>query len=92
MPKPKTSKPLVICTWADAHGSATAAYSEHEIPHAPIIIHTLGWLLRDDEVGVTVANEYCADDTWRGCTFVPRLMVRDVVWVSRKPKTVAEGV
>ncbi len=69
------SKPLVKVTWLDAHGSATTAYAEHEIPHAGILITTYGLLLREDAVGVTIANEFCADGTYRGCTFVPAGML-----------------
>ncbi len=71
-------KPLVAVRWLDAHGSGTTAYAEHEIPHAGIEITTYGILLLDDPLGVSVANEWCADNTWRGYTFVPRGMVIEV--------------
>lgn len=71
-------KPLVIVTWNDAHGDSGSAFSEHEIPHAPIVIDSVGWLLREDDAGVTVAAEFCHDGTWRGVTFVPRGMIQAV--------------
>lgn len=81
-------KPLVAVRWLDAHGSATSAYAEHEIPHAAIEITTYGLLLREDTAGVSVANEWCADGTYRGVTFVPKAMVLEVkpVIPLRKPK------
>lgn len=82
-----TEKPLVRVVWDDAHAtSTTAAFSEHEIPHAPIRITTYGLLLREDEKGVTVASEACADGTYRGLTFVMRVML-----VSIEPVVKASG-
>lgn len=71
-------QPLVALVWKDAHATATSAYSAHEIPHAPIIITTYGLLLRQDEAGVSVASEICADGTYRGVTFVPTEIVQEV--------------
>jgi hypothetical protein len=68
-------KDLVAVTWNDAHGSSTTAYAEHEIPHAAIAITTYGLLLREDTAGVTIASEHCADNTYRGVTFIPRGML-----------------
>ena len=83
-----TPKPIVAVRWMDAHGSATTAYAEHEIPHGGIEITTYGLLLRDDAVGVSVAAEACADGTYRGVTFVSRPMVLDIVPITkpRRPK------
>jgi hypothetical protein len=68
-------KPLVKIIWNDAHGSAGMSYQEHEIPHQTIQIETVGWLLREDAIGVSVANEHCGDGAWRGVTFVPAGML-----------------
>lgn len=73
------SKHLVALKWHDAHGSATSAFNEHEIPHAPIEITTYGLLLRDDQEGVSVANEVCNDGTYRGHSFVPRALIVDMI-------------
>lgn len=73
-----TNKPLVICTWLDAHGTGIGALREHELPHEALKIHTIGWLLRDDDKGVSLAAEYCEDGAWRGVTFVPRVLVESV--------------
>lgn len=80
-------KELVAVKWLDAHGSSTTAYAEHEIPHAAIEITTYGLLLREDEAGVTVASEWCKDNTYRGVTFIPKgMMVGDPTKLTTAPK------
>lgn len=81
--KPTHGKPLVCVHWLDAHGSATQAYTEQNIPHATYPMETYGILLRDDEQGVSVASETYYDDidherNYRGHTFIPRSMVERV--------------
>lgn len=80
-----TDKRLVKAVWLDAHASSTSAYSEHEIPHAAIEITTVGWLLKQDDAGVSLANEWCADSTYRGYTFIPQVLIKSVVDIV-KPK------
>lgn len=82
----------VVCvTWTDAHGNAFAVYEPHEIPHSPAIVNTYGVLLKEDEAGVSVANEIFEAGGFRGVTFIPRGMIRgmdDVIGTRpRKPKT-----
>jgi hypothetical protein len=88
------TKALVVVKWSDAHGNTLSAFSEHEIPHAAVEVQSVGWLLRDDEKGVSIAAEYCGDATWRGVSFVPRGMILDVKPVvrtrTRKPKAQEE--
>jgi len=84
-------KPLVSVRWRDAHGTSTTAYAEHEIPHAAIEITTIGFLLRRDEAGVSIAGEYCADNTYRGVTFIPSGMTIEVVELG-KPKRARKPV
>jgi hypothetical protein len=88
-----TDKPLVIVTWNDAHGDATTARSADDIQHKPMVMLTVGWLLRDDGTGVSLAAEHCTEDkTWRGITFVPRGMVISVGHIvrPRRPRKVKE--
>lgn len=79
-------KRLVKVIWLDAHASSTTAYAEHEIPHSAIEIQTVGWLLRQDDAGISVANEYCADATYRGYTFVPTALIKSVEDVVKPAK------
>jgi hypothetical protein len=74
-----TSQPFVIVVWDDAHGSATTDVTIEDLDHKPIVMTTVGWLLRQDERGISVANERCEEGgktVYRGHTFIPRAMVR----------------
>jgi hypothetical protein len=81
------TKLLVAVAWDDAHSTIQSAYAEHELPHAPVAILTLGWLLKEDEAGVSLANEFCSDGTWRGVTFIPRGMLRKMTHVATPRRT-----
>lgn len=69
--------PLVVVEWDDAWVKADEAVVMSEIHHThkPTAVTTIGWLLREDEAGVSIANEYY-DETYRGRTFIPKAMVR----------------
>lgn len=72
--------PLVLVTWNDAWQDTDNFTTAHGIvsTHAPLKVETLGWLVRDDTVGISVANEQSMEDgvpTFRGRTFIPRAMV-----------------
>ncbi len=74
---------LVLVTWDDAWADTDGFATMHGIAqtHHPMKIQTMGWLLQDDETGVSLANERSSEDgtdTFRGRTFIPRAMVRDV--------------
>ena len=73
-------RPLVIVIWDDAWSNADEpiTISDAIAKHGPEEIHTIGWLLVDDERGVFLANEYYSNDTYRGQTFIPRGMVRKI--------------
>ena len=65
--------------WQDQENFATA----HGIrtTHAPMPVETMGWLIQDDNIGVSVANERSTEDgqeVYRGRTFVPRAMIKSV--------------
>lgn len=85
--------PLVLVTWKDANVGGDDAVTLENISsyHKPTLVRTLGWLLRDDEEGVSIVNEFY-DDTYRGRTFVYRPMVVSVehfkLAKSRKKKNV----
>lgn len=71
--------PLVVVEWDDAwvDGSDPVNLADAASSHKPKTIVTLGWVLKDDERGISLANEHYADeDTYRGRTFIPRAMVR----------------
>lgn len=66
--------------WLDAHKNSALedlSYSE-DYSHAPMQMRTVGWLIRYDEVGVTVCAEKVTHEetpTYRGQTFVPAGMI-----------------
>jgi hypothetical protein len=70
---------FAVVVWDDAHGSATTDVTLEDLDHTPIVMTTVGWLLREDEKGVSVANERCEEHgkmVYRGHTFVPRSLIR----------------
>lgn len=88
-----TKVPFAIVVWDDAHGSATEDVTIEALDHTPMVMTTVGWLLREDERGVSVANERCEEGgkmVYRGHTFIPKAMVRSCTVMKlvrpRKPK------
>lgn len=83
-----STKPIVVVRWNDAQSSATKVYTENETAyHAPIVMETLGWLLKDDDAGVSIVTEVFSEEglNYRGHTFVPRGMVIEVIHLPIKP-------
>ena len=91
---------LVLVVWDDAWQDHDNFATQHGIQqtHQPLAVQTLGWLLVDDETGMSVANERSTEDgktIYRGRTFVPRPMIRSITPFKmikpRKIKTPVEG-
>jgi len=61
--------------WEDAHGSSTEEVTLQDPPHSPVVVISYGYLLRNDEAGITVASEYTSNNTYRSYSFIPRRMV-----------------
>jgi hypothetical protein len=81
-----TALPLVVVEWMDAWTLETPTTANGPFAHEPEKVTTIGWLLKDDEIGVQLANEFY-DDSYRGRTFIPRAMVRSVTHhVLAKPR------
>lgn len=72
--------PLVVCTWNDAHVEADVPISLENVgdTHRPTVVTTIGWVLRHDDVGISLANEYY-DECYRGRTFIYAPMIISVV-------------
>jgi hypothetical protein len=73
---------LCLVRWADAHSpSAGDTYTANDLDavHRAITATTCGFLLRDDDFGVTVASEWLGGQEFRGLTIIPRGMVVEVV-------------
>lgn len=76
-------KSLVIVTWHDAWADQDNFASAHGMAqtHEPMVVHTLGWIVHDDDKGLSVVNEMSNEDgkaIYRGRTFIPRAMVQKV--------------
>lgn len=70
---------LVVVRWKDAWvdgNEPVTLGAEVATTHKPKVIVTVGWLLREDESGVSVANEHYDDENvYRGRTYIPREMI-----------------
>lgn len=73
----KFKYPVVSVHWLDAHHQ-NGEVKANGIEHSPSVQVCVGWLIRSDKQGVTLAMEYCEDEpeelriTW----FIPRGMVK----------------
>lgn len=71
----------VTVVWRDAFadGVEDVTWEQAKDKHRPIIMETRGYLLVDDEVGVSLFSERCREDqTFRGRTFILRANVISV--------------
>ena len=69
---------LVLCIWKDAWVDGTDPVSQNDahLKHRASIHETIGWLLFQNEDGISIANEYCPEDeTYRGRTYIPNGML-----------------
>lgn len=69
---------LVRVTWNDAHGGSSEMFMVDQIPHEPAVMTTYGLLLKQDEKGVSVANEIHENGQVRGHTFIPAQLIINV--------------
>lgn len=89
---------LVLVEWLDAWADTDNFATQHGITqtHHAMPVTTLGWLMVDDDAGVSVANERSTEngsDVFRGRTFIPRAMVTKVTpFKMTKPRKVKEVV
>jgi hypothetical protein len=82
---------LIKVQWLDAFGEVDKTiYSEHEISHKPLILESVGWLLKEDSEGITIAMDWnpSEDFTYRNVGFIPSQMVMEVstLYVRKKTK------
>lgn len=66
-------KPLIIIEWDDAHGN-DAMFNDTDVDHRPLRFTTVGFLIKSDEIGVSLAMDY-GDGKYRDHRFIPRAMV-----------------
>ena len=87
--------PFVLVRWRDPWSDAVTSVTLKDVheTHKPELIVTAGWLLLQDEEGVSLACEYCADGSFRGRSFIIASLISSIECVSlvpprhRKPRT-----
>lgn len=68
---------VVSIEWEDAWTESAQYYTFDSIAEAEsCICQSVGFLIRNDEVGVTIAREGAPDGRFRGIQHIPRSMVR----------------
>lgn len=68
--------PIIVIHWDDAVDRGDGG---HKPQHKPSRQVCVGWLLAEDETGVTLAFEYSDEDhSWRNETFIPAAMIDHV--------------
>jgi hypothetical protein len=74
MSKVKDKKvPLVIVEWGDAHGgSRWVQYSDLDRLHAPIKVRNVGYLVKEDNIGVTLTHGFDENNNLVGTFFIPK--------------------
>jgi hypothetical protein len=68
--------PVAVVTWRDAWIYPHVQIAADEIRHSPVIQHTVGFVIREDKAGVTLAMEYGDQEKdLRTTYFIPRDMI-----------------
>ena len=72
----------VIVVWMDAW-TEDCDQVRNEIDHNPLETHSIGFLVRADEVGVTIAMDSypSSSEDIRNVMFIPRGMIRKVIYL-----------
>jgi hypothetical protein len=81
----------VVWTDAVSFGGTSGQYDAHSTPHYPLVMFTVGLILRSDEKGISMAKEISADADLRGCLFIPRGMVQKEIIYKKNVVEVHEG-
>lgn len=86
--------PFVCVEWEDPWADPTEVISaaDAHVKHKPAIYETYGFLLYENDKGVSLTNEECMDDQdFRGRNFIHRSLIRSVTRYNlsrpRKPRT-----
>lgn len=83
---------LVVVEWLDAWVRADEPVTLADVgaSHHPEPVTTIGWVLLQDDTGISLANEVY-DGHYRGRTFVPAGMIESItpykLTKARQPKT-----
>jgi hypothetical protein len=85
--EPRFAQVVWLDAWSDGVDDVTLD-KVHE-KHHPLEMQTRGWILLDDEIGISLFYERQGDmSSYRGRTFIPRGMIKSVddFPAKRKPR------
>jgi len=74
----KKTKRIVKVTWGDAHAISDGWGKFEGKDHHPRKVVTVGFVLRDDKVGLSVAQSVDTENHDDHCLFIPRCNVQNV--------------
>lgn len=81
---------FVAVLWHDPHSlPATEVVSGEDVHnlHRSLPMITNGYILKEDEEGISVASEYCGENAFRNTTYVMKELIVDVIpWPKLKKK------
>jgi hypothetical protein len=85
-----------LVTWLDAHGDAAQqVWDLSSLDHRPLVMETLGWVVREDATGVTLFTERVSNSdgtfSWRGRGFIPAGMLVSVHRVEIPKRRLPKG-
>lgn len=75
-------RPFAFVFWDDPHSlPSTEVVNEKDVSalHGAVKIVTAGWILKQDETGISLAGEYCGDGDYRNTTYIMMRLVTDIV-------------
>jgi len=83
---------IVEVVWEDAWSNSTKYYTREELDaEQPLVLHSVGYLLKDDKSGVALTVEHNPQgEHSRHIMFIPRGMIRKMVKL-RKPQPRKRG-
>ena len=68
-------RPVYLIEWDDAHGNSDM-FNDTDVDHRPMRFFTVGFLIKSDEVGVSLAMDF-SEGRYRDHKFILRANVRD---------------
>ena len=79
---------LVEVVWEDAHCSTDMGDGLSGKAHAPVITYSVGYQIKRDRVGITIAQDCYEEGTeYRVWSFIPRKMIVEINDLTLKTET-----
>lgn len=71
---------VCMVAWEDSHVYELYQMAQDALP-TPTMIHTIGFVVRDDETHMVLARERIGPD-WRGVIAIPASAIQHCVWLT----------